>query len=455
MRPLAPSGTPGYNPRAYVPGGAPLNVAKAIQAKGWGLRPPTVKPPVSPSPKPAGDPLWNSVNAQIMGMVSPLLTQLANQRALAEANARKVYGLHAGALESALTASSAPIIQSFDTGIASSAAVNDAVANRLNSQGGEAQESLAGKLAQISADPAAATEIAKTYSGASNAGFASGAADLQDLISQRAQAGAYQGKLPGFARLESSRDLAQALSEQRSEFGQRENELITGAQENAFNLWNQQRQEKAQAASAKEQALISAVSDAEERAWKQNQTLIALRATAQNKAQERAFTAQIEAANRRSKEEIAAANRAYNAWKVQQGQAFTGAENEANRSATAAQKAADRKAATERARIAAQNKPKPGAPKPLSGAQSGVVRNEIMKQLVNSQGRIRVRYTAGGTPDRAIGAEINRMFDARKVPKSERQALRRIIFAQINGRRTEQRQDGKFGVYRSPEWGLK
>lgn len=262
------------------------------------------------------DPLWGSAESTIFGMVSPLIQRLAAQRVAAEENARRVSGTHASALEQALGATAAPVAQSFDKAIGSSAAVNEAVANRLNNQGTTASSGLAAQLAQIGANPETAQQLAQTYRGASGAGFAHGAADLQHLIGRGAEAASYTAKLPQIARLEANRDLAQALSQQRQTFGEQETELLTGAQKSAFDLWNQMRGEKAEAASAKEQALVKAVADAEERAWKERQTLMALKATATNKAQERAFEAQLKALDRKSKEEIAAANRNLQAWKV-------------------------------------------------------------------------------------------------------------------------------------------
>lgn len=231
--------------------------------------------------------------------MNPMLAKLASQRVAAEANARRAAVGHGQALGSALQASAAPIDASYNRGIVSSAAVNDALANRLNAAGGQAQGDLSAKLAQIGAQDTG--EIAQTYQGAANAGFAGGAADLQALIAERAAAGAYQGKLPGIGLLEGNRDLGQALGEMRGEFGDRQQALEEQAVSQSFDLFNQFRGEKREDTQFQKEQLAAQ----QELYSKEKLALATLRATAIGKAEKMRFDAQMKDLDRRNAQEIA------------------------------------------------------------------------------------------------------------------------------------------------------
>ena len=283
-----------YNPRGYVRGGASPAVARATVAlaRRRPLRRPAPMAPISvgtvpsaiPARRPAAapvDPLIARSQGLVEQMFSPLLARLGQQRAAAEANARKAAEASGTALGSALQASGAPITQAYDTGIAQSAAVNEAVANRLNSAGGTAGDELKAKLAQISADPSTATAVSDVYRNAGNAGYAAGGADLQHLIGRRSEAGAYQGKLPGIARLTANQGLERALSDFRGEFGAQEQELTRDALGKAFELYGGFRQEQQAAKEQKsreKQALI-------ETAQRERASLRALAAASQTNAE--------------------------------------------------------------------------------------------------------------------------------------------------------------------------
>ena len=284
----------------YVPGGAPLNVARAIQARNRSVRPvkKRIISPMRPAAPPV-DPLWNQANKTVMGFMNPMLSRLAAQRVAAEANARKTSVAHGDALSQALVQSAKPIDESYNRGIVASSTVNDALANRLNAQGGAAQQNLSSQLAQIGAADNQA--VSGMYQGASNAGFASGAADLQQLIAERAAGGAYQAKLPGIGRLEGQRDLLQSLSEMRENFGEQERGLQDQASEQSFSLWNTLRGEKREDQVNRQEQLAAQ----QELYAKQKMALAALAATATTKAQERQFKAQQEALDRQNAQAIA------------------------------------------------------------------------------------------------------------------------------------------------------
>ena len=295
-----------YNPRAYVPGGSTPRVARAIQALGWrkprvpGVQP--IRPPVVV--KPPVDPLLGRANSTVEQMFSPLFSKLGAARAAAEANARSAYGSHASSLEKALQATAAPVASSFDTAISQSAKLNEAVANRLAGQGQSAGAGLATQLAQISADPGAAAELAKFYTGAGNAGFAHGAADLQHLIARRGEAGSFQGKLPGIARLTANQDLQSALSQFSGEFAQQEGDLRAAALDKAYDLYGtlrDERQEDKDRKAAERVALI-------ETAQKERARLSALQLSAVTQAEKNMFAAQQKELDRQLKRDIANLN---------------------------------------------------------------------------------------------------------------------------------------------------
>ncbi len=300
-----------YNPQAYVRGGAPLPVARAIQAKGFaqpGPRGVPMRAPVRPriipgaAPKPqapAVNPLFDQANKTVMGFMNPMLARLAAQRVAAEANARAVNPQHVAALQGQLQVGAGKMDESYNRGIVSSGAVNDALANRLNAVGGAEQSSLSQKLGQIGA--ADTGEVQKMYQGASNAGFATGAADLQQLISERAAGGAYQAKLPGIAALEGNRDLQQALSEMRGNFAEQEQSLQDTAVDRSFDLYNDLRGEKREDQLNRQEAIAAQ----QELYVKQKLALQSLAATATTAAEKMQFQAAQKALDRQNAQTLA------------------------------------------------------------------------------------------------------------------------------------------------------
>lgn len=238
------------------------------------------------------------------GLFSPLLSQLGTARAAAENNARAAYAKQATALENALQRTSAPVAGGFDTAIGQSAKVNEAVANRLANQGTSASSGLAAQLAQISADPNQAAQLAQAYTGAGNAGFAHGAADLSALIGRRGEAVSYQGKLPQIARLMANQALEGALSEQRGYFAQEESDLRRESVNTASQIYQQLRQE----GFSREQAIQEAKQATLDRAAEEKASLRALAAASQSDAAKLAYQAQEKALDRQTKIDIANLN---------------------------------------------------------------------------------------------------------------------------------------------------
>ncbi len=444
------------HPLGYVPGGAPLNVARAIQARNRGLQPPPSRrriiPPRPGAPgvgTPGVDPLWTRANNTVMQFMNPMLSRLAAQRVAAEANARQVAAGHGQALGAALTASAKPMDESFNRGIVSSAAVNDALAARLGTQGATAQGDLSTKLAQIGAQDTG--QIAQTYKGAADAGFATGSADLQRLIAERAAGGAYQAKLPGIGLLAGEKDLQQALSEMRQNFGEQEQGLTDQAAEQSFSLWDKFRGEKREDVQSRQDQLAAQA----ELYAKQKMALTALAATAQTKADKMGFDAQQKALDRQNKLAMA------------QIRAQTSMYGVDTRAATAAKPKpakppsltgpANQKFITVNGKVVKNPNYNPsassgGAP---SGPQTAVTYNEIVKRIVNSDGMIRSKFAL--KPDLQIAQEINKGLDLRKIPRNSPEAkrIRQEIFKYLNQKQINWKVDGEYGTYHSPAWGTR
>jgi hypothetical protein len=234
-----------------------------------------------------------------MQFMNPMLARLASQRVAAEANARAVNPQHIAALQGQLQVGAGKMDESFNRGIVGSSAVNDALANRLNNVGGAEQQNLSAKLAQIGAADTGAVQ--QMYQGASNAGFASGGADIQRLISERAAGGAYQAKLPGIAALQGNKDLQQALSEMRSNFAEQEQGLQDQAAEQSFALWDKMRGEKREDAQSRTEALAAQ----QELYVKQKLAMQALAATATTNQEKMMFTAQMKELDRQNQVALA------------------------------------------------------------------------------------------------------------------------------------------------------
>lgn len=259
---------------------------------------PTATKPVVPG-APAVDPMFTKANNTVMGFMNPMLSRLAAQRVAAEANARQVAPQHVAALQTAMQVPAKAIDTAYDRGIQSSSAVNEALANRLGGVGQAAGADLTTKLAQIGAQGAG--ELENVYKGAANAGYAGGTADLQHLIAQRAEGAAYQAKLPGIAAIEGNRDLSQALSEMRQNFGEQERDYQDQAAEQSFNLYNQLRGEKRE----DQENTAQRIAAQQELYSKQKIALQALAASSQSKQEKMFFDSQMKALDRQNKIDLA------------------------------------------------------------------------------------------------------------------------------------------------------
>ncbi len=412
-------------------------------------------------------------NSTVFDMMNPLMQRLAASRVQAEQGARSAYGAHADALGKGLMGTAVPITQAYDTAIGSSAAVNEAVANRLKGEGGAATSGLNAQLAQISANPSTSQELGATYSGAEGAGYASGAADLQHLLGQKAEAQAYTGKLPGIARIEGGRLLAQALSEMNQEFGERESGLYADAQDKSFNLWNQFRGEDMEAKkTAKEEArdaqntkLGMAQANADRRS-KERMALEALRATATTKAEQRAYDIKLKNWDRANDVSDARADRASDVASARADhqrdlqiaqlkfdnssrsdadkRAFQSERDAANRTFKAQQQTeritAQRTAAAKKSILAKKGKALPGKGndtwQTAGSAKQKRVHDSIRNKIINTDtGRIRDRFGNSQTIDKDISqriwSEIRLQVGNTTSPAAKK--LYRSIFLSLRG----------------------
>lgn len=395
-------------------------------------RPGVTAPPMAPS----GDPLMKRANDTVYGMVNPLIQRLAQSRAAAEANARAAYAASTGQLEKGLMATAAPISQAYNTAIGSSAAVNEAVADRLKGAGGGATSDLAAKLAQIQANPETANNLAGVYQGAEGAGFASGAADLQHLLGQRAEGLAYTAKLPQIARIEGGRNLQQALSQGNAQFGERESALLEDAQKQSYDLWNRLREEGVQ---EKSQKLAVSQANAELRS-KERLALLALRDAATTRAEKQAYEIKLKNWERKNEVEDMQAEQNFeleqarlkyeqSAQTAADKQAFTAEQNAINRRFKA-QEAAKARAAASKGGSRNDTWQTPGSAKQARAIAS--VRNKIVNP---DTGRIRDRFGNSQTIDKDISRRIwseIRLIVGNTTSK-EAKALYRAIFQSLEG----------------------
>lgn len=107
----------------------------------------------------------------------------------------------------------------------SQSAADAALAQRLEGQGSQLANELSGKLSAINAPSNVASEIVggalQRGTGAANAGFARGTADLSRLIAQGANAQEYALKLPGVAGLSGMQQIGRIGFEGQQELAER------------------------------------------------------------------------------------------------------------------------------------------------------------------------------------------------------------------------------------------
>lgn len=127
-----------------------------------------------------------------------LLTKLASMRDLALGNLSTDLTNRTQNVNSLVNASRDPLNQNYSRATQEAAAVNDAVSNRLNAQGGTAVGDLRSQLANLNQDPTAATQnLSNYYSGSSGANYAMDSGDVQRLIGRRAEENTLLDKTPG------------------------------------------------------------------------------------------------------------------------------------------------------------------------------------------------------------------------------------------------------------------
>lgn len=235
------------------PGGSPGGIVHSIHKPDGtiidqGLNP-NHKPKAKPSVAPAQtDQQWAQALADtLLGPVQKSTTDALNQAA----NARQGSVTAATAELAKLFGQYGPTAAGgYDQNIAGDAAVSQSLADRLNNQGAAGSSDIAAKLAAISADPALAArvsgEVSQYGTGAANAGFAIGAADLNRLLSEKAHAKDYGAKLPGIAGqygLQATQqlqgDTQRQISDAITQLQQKRPDLVMGL----LNQRNQQHQQ--------------------------------------------------------------------------------------------------------------------------------------------------------------------------------------------------------------------
>lgn len=130
-----------------------------------------------------------------------ILTQLASLRDAQLAGLKSDLEGRNNAVQGIVDAQRAPLNSNYSTAIQEAAAVNDAVANRLNAQGGAATTDLKSQLAALGQDPNAATaDLSKYYSGLGGANYAMDSGDVQRLIGRQAEENTLLNKQPDILR---------------------------------------------------------------------------------------------------------------------------------------------------------------------------------------------------------------------------------------------------------------
>jgi hypothetical protein len=179
----------------YQTTGIPAKIAKPVKPV-IGVQPPAA-PPATPE-YPAYQDYY-----------SGLLTKLAHMRDLSLAGLQADLQRRTANVQSIVDQSRGPLNQSYSTAIQEAAAVNDAVANRLGSQGTSAVNDLRSQLASLGQDPTAATQnLSKYYSGVGGANYAMDAGDIQRLIGRQAEENTLLNKQPLIASTAMNADYA-------------------------------------------------------------------------------------------------------------------------------------------------------------------------------------------------------------------------------------------------------
>jgi len=161
-------------------------------------RPPVIRDPLLPlGPK--------TIRAQIskdtLAYTNPLAAELTRSlNARAAAGARNIAGV-SDELARSLMSYQGQVGGIYDRSIGQQSALNTQVADRLAAAGQGAADTLRARLAQSGGNPGLADALAKTGQGASAAGFATGAAEIGQLTSNRASGEQYASALPGIAKL--------------------------------------------------------------------------------------------------------------------------------------------------------------------------------------------------------------------------------------------------------------
>lgn len=169
----------------------------AVHRGRLGTGPPVVDP-LAPNPNIAQD-----AAAAVRAQTAPVIANIQADYARQQKAGASAIAAGGKSLMDAFAQYAPAEKQAYDQATGQMTSLNTALANRLQGVGSGLQGELAQKLAAINAPGAQQQAVAvgtgAIGAGAANAGFASGAANISDLIARGAAARDYGAKLPGIA----------------------------------------------------------------------------------------------------------------------------------------------------------------------------------------------------------------------------------------------------------------
>jgi hypothetical protein len=202
----------------------PVQTTQAVPVKPVSVKTKApAKAPVKPAAKPAATapaPTTASsdqatATASINAIIAPLIKQITDAETQRASQGQQLISGYTQNAENQLKGID---FQAPYTGAAGSeSAVNTALLNELQGQGGAAQNALGATLAQAGTDPtlaaALSARVGADTTGAAGANLAKGDATASQLISQGADAAGYGKKLPGITSLAGAQDVSKLLGQ--------------------------------------------------------------------------------------------------------------------------------------------------------------------------------------------------------------------------------------------------
>jgi len=375
---------------------------------------------------------------------SGMLANLARQEALAEGQLKgNLVGREAAIKK--LYADQVPLVDAnYNQAIKESAAVNDAVANQLHSQGDATNADLLSRLAGINAPQGATDQAAQQvkdyYGGLSNANYAMDAGDVQRLIGALSEAQNYLAKQPGVIAQQLESEYAQAIAQLKSDYMSQSTDL-QGQQASGLNDYNLQKfgyeqDQKSKQADAK----AKIAQDAEDRYWdnywKQRdyqQKRYELAVATNNKKMQLAAQAEMKRLDRQKDVDLA---------KIRSNTQIATNANTVNQSNINNQRTTQTSAANNAANNAAKGK------KVVTGATVVKAKQASLNAVFNG-----TFVRDGIVNDGNVQAKVNNQLRAYGIDPYSTQgtAIRKWVFSQLNGKKNRQGRVWKSGKDRLPK----